>query len=174
MAEWWEIGAAQNDFNDVVRGRGGNGHYIWDNTHAHARTYKHSHTRARTHSDGRGEAGQSCRWKGGGRASYWSSRRDQEEEGGAGLRKLDFFRFGWFLNSSATDIVLVTLPCTAVETAIVQCASRWAMARGHRLNTSLFWRRSTVSSVFFGRYLRSSLHSLSLSAPPPPPPTPRP
>ena len=28
----------------------------------------------------------------------------------AGLRKLDFFRFGLFLNSSATDIVLVTLP----------------------------------------------------------------
>ena len=29
---------------------------------------------------------------------------------GAGLRKLDFFRFELFLNSSATDIVLVTLP----------------------------------------------------------------
>ena len=26
------------------------------------------------------------------------------------LRKLDFFRFELFLNSSATDIVLVTLP----------------------------------------------------------------
>ena len=38
------------------------------------------------------------------------SRRDQEEAGGAGLRKLDFFRFRLFLNSSATDIVLVTLP----------------------------------------------------------------
>ena len=30
-------------------------------------------------------------------------------EVGAGLRKLDFFRFELFLNSSATDIVLVTL-----------------------------------------------------------------
>ena len=32
------------------------------------------------------------------------------EQGGgsAGLRKLDFFRFEFFLNSSATDIVLVT------------------------------------------------------------------
>ena len=30
--------------------------------------------------------------------------------GGAGLRKLDFFRFELFLNSSATDIVFVTLP----------------------------------------------------------------
>ena len=36
--------------------------------------------------------------------------RDLEEGGGAGLRKLDFFRFDLFLNSSATDIVLVTLP----------------------------------------------------------------
>ena len=57
--------------------------------------------------------------------------------GGAGMRKLDFFRFELFLNSSATDIVLVTLPSTAVETAIAQCTSRCAMARGHRLNTSV-------------------------------------
>ena len=28
-------------------------------------------------------------------------------------------------------------PSTAVETAIAQCTSRWAMARGHRLNTSI-------------------------------------
>ena len=33
-----------------------------------------------------------------------------EQGGGAGLRKLDFFRFGLFLNSSATDIAFVTLP----------------------------------------------------------------
>ena len=39
-----------------------------------------------------------------------SPERDHEQGGGAGLRKLDFFRFGSFLNSSATDIVLVTLP----------------------------------------------------------------
>ena len=37
-------------------------------------------------------------------------RRDHEQGGGAGLRKLDFFRFGLLLNSSATDIVFVTLP----------------------------------------------------------------
>ena len=42
-----------------------------------------------------------------------------------------------FVNSGATDIVLVTLSSTAVETAITQCTSRWAMARGHRLNTSI-------------------------------------
>ena len=40
--------------------------------------------------------------------------------GGAGLRKLDFFRFGLFLNSSAMDIVLMTLPSIAVETAMVK------------------------------------------------------
>ena len=28
-------------------------------------------------------------------------------------------------------------PSTAVETAIAQCTSRWAMARGHRRNTSI-------------------------------------
>ena len=37
-------------------------------------------------------------------------RRDHEQGGGDWLRKLDFFRFGLFLNSSATDTVLVTLP----------------------------------------------------------------
>ena len=42
-----------------------------------------------------------------------------------------------FVNSGATDIVLVILSSTAVERAIAQCTSRWAMARGHRLNTSI-------------------------------------
>ena len=84
-------------------------------------------------------------------------RRGHEQGGGAGLRKLDFFRFGLFLNSSATDIVLVTLPSTAVETATARCTSRCAMASGN------FWRRSTVSPIFFGRYSRSSLHSFVLS-----------
>ena len=57
-----------------------------------------------------------------------------------GLSKLDIFCFELsklFLNSSATDIVLVILSSTAVERAIAQCTSRWAMARGHRLNTSI-------------------------------------
>ena len=64
-------------------------------------------------------------------------RRGHEQGSGAGLRKLDFFRFGLFLNSSATDIVLVTQPSTAVETAVARCTSCCAMARGHRLNTSI-------------------------------------
>ena len=53
------------------------------------------------------------------------------------------------------DIVLVTLPSTAVETAIAQCTSHCAVARGHRLNTSvvlaavhslsgLFWAVSAI------------------------------
>ena len=56
------------------------------------------------------------------------------------LSKLDVFCFELsklFVNSGATDIVLVTLSSTAVETAIVQCTSCWAMAREHRLNTSI-------------------------------------
>ena len=56
------------------------------------------------------------------------------------MSKLDVFCFELsklFVNSGATDIVLVTLSSTAVETAIAQCTSRWAMARGHRLNTSI-------------------------------------
>ena len=32
---------------------------------------------------------------------------------------------------------LCDCPSTAVETAIAQCTSRWAMAKGHRLNTSI-------------------------------------
>ena len=56
------------------------------------------------------------------------------------MSKLDVFCFELsklFINSGATDIVLVTLSSTAVERAIAQCTSRWAMARGHRLNTSI-------------------------------------
>ena len=56
--------------------------------------------------------------EGGGAGPSSQPRRDHEQGGGAGLRKLDFFRFGLFLNSSATDIVLVTLSSRAVETAI--------------------------------------------------------
>ena len=40
-------------------------------------------------------------------------------------------------SSTATDIVLVTLPSTAAETATARCTSRCAMAKGHRLNTSI-------------------------------------
>ena len=78
--------------------------------------------------------------EGGGAGPSNLPRRDHEQGGGAGLSKLDIFCFELsklFVNSSATDIVLVTLSSTAVETAIAQCTSRWAMARGHRRNTSI-------------------------------------
>ena len=86
------------------------------------------------------------------------------------LRKLDFFHFEWFVNSSATDIVLVTLSSTAVETEITQCTSSWAMARGHRLNTSI------VLAAVHG--LSGLFRAVSAVEPslfrPPPTPCPRP
>ena len=95
-------------------------------------------------------------------------RRDHEQGGGAGLRKLDFFRFELFLNSSATDIVLVTLPSTAVETAISQCTSRCAMARVHRLNTSIVLAAVHGLSGLFSGGIRGPAFTLSSSSPYPP------
>ena len=89
--------------------------------------------------------------------------------GGAGLSKLDFFRFGLFLNSSATDVVLVTLPSTAVETAIVWCTSHCAIVRGHRLNTSIVLAAVSGLSGLF-RAVSAVEPSLSCPLPPPPPP----
>ena len=88
------------------------------------------------------------------------------------MRKLDFFRFELFLNSSATDIVLVTLPkLTAVETAAEQCTSRCAMARGHRLNTSIVLAAVHCLS---GLFRAVSAVEPSLFRPPPSPPVPVP
>ena len=81
----------------------------------------------------------------------------------------DFFRFGLFLNSSATDIVLVTLPSTAVETAIAQCTSRCSMARGHRLNTSIVL---VAVHGFSGLFRAVSAVEPSFFHPPPPRPLP--
>ena len=63
------------------------------------------------------------------------------------------------------DIVFVTLPSTAVETAIAQCTSGCAIARGHRRNTSIVLVAVHGLSGLFRRYPRSSLHSF---VPPPP------
>ena len=80
--------------------------------------------------------------------------RDHEQGGGTRLRKLDFFRFGLFLNISATDIVLV-IAKGKLRSALV--AAQW---RGDTaLTLALFLRRSTAFPVFFGWYPRSSLHS---------------
>ena len=55
---------------------------------------------------------------------------------------------------------LVTLSSTAIETAIAQCKSRWAMARGHRLNTSIVLAAVHSLSGLFRTVSRSSLHSV--------------
>ena len=75
------------------------------------------------------------------------------------------FAFRSFLNSSATDIVLVTLPSTAAETATAQCTDRRAMARGHGLNTSIVLAAVHGFSGFFGAV---SAVEPSLSRPLPP------
>ena len=69
-----------------------------------------------------------------------------------------------FASSCSSTAVQRTLslrlcPNTAVETAIAQCTSRWAMARGHRLNTSIIQAAVHGLSGLFRAYPRSSLHS---------------
>ena len=56
----------------------------------------------------------------------------------------------------------MTLSSTSVERAIAQCTSRWAMARGHRLNTSIVLAAVHALSGLFRAVPRSSL---SLSRP---------
>ena len=47
------------------------------------------------------------------------------------------FALSFSSTAAQRTLSLWLCPSTAVETAIVQCTSRWAMARGHRLNTSI-------------------------------------
>ena len=68
-----------------------------------------------------------------------------------------------FVNSGATDIVLVILSSTAVERAIAQCTSRWAMAGGHRLNTSIVLAAVHGLSGLFRAV--SAVEPLTLSSP---------
>ena len=72
---------------------------------------------------------------------------------------------------SAADIVFVTLPSTAVETAIAQCTSRCAVARGHCLNTSIVLAAVHGLSGLF-RAVSAIEPSLSRPLSPPPPPHP--
>ena len=67
-----------------------------------------------------------------------------------------------FLNSSATDIVFVTAQAQQLKQQLrsAQVAGQW---RGDTaLTLPLFWRRSTVSLVFSGRYPLSTLHPFVL------------
>ena len=101
--------------------------------------------------------------------------KDQEilEEGGAGLRKLDFLSLRFVPQQQCNGHCPCDCPSTAVETAIAQCTSRWAMARGHRLNTSIVLAGGPRSLRSFSGGIRGRAFTLS-SSPPPPPPVPVP
>ena len=80
-----------------------------------------------------------------------------------------------FASSCCSTAVQRTLslwlcPSTAVETAIVQCTSRWAMAMGHRLNTSIVLAAVHGLSCLF-RAVSAVELSLFRSPPPSPPPS---
>ena len=59
----------------------------------------------------------------------------------------------------------MTLSSTAVETAIAQCTSRWAMARGHRLNTAIVLAVLAVVHGLSGLFRAVSAVEPSLSRP---------
>ena len=107
---------------------------------------------------------------------HWNTReprRDQERGGGAGLRKLDFFCF-----SCSSTAVLQTLSlwlCSAQQLKLqlrsTLVATQWRGPYCFNISLSLFWRRSTASSVFlfgtrgqaFTLFLHSSLSSSLIS-----------
>ena len=72
------------------------------------------------------------------RAGRWSWTRER-----VGLLLLQLFP-----NGGATDIVFVTLFCTAVGTAVAWCGGCCTVPGGHCHNILLFWRRSTAALVF--------------------------
>ena len=79
-------------------------------------------------------------------------------------------------SSTAVQRTLSLWLCPARQLKQLLCsalvAAQW---RGDTaLTLPLFWRRSTASPVFFGRYPGSSLHSFVPFRPPPPPPPPAP
>ena len=66
---------------------------------------------------------------------------------------------------------LCDCPSTAVETAVAQCTSCWAMVRGHRLNTSIVlaaWTLRSFSGGFCGQAftLSSPSHSVPIPSKP--------
>ena len=64
--------------------------------------------------------------------------------------KVDFFRFELFVNSSAADIVTAQTQQLKQQLRSAQVAGQW---RGDTaLILPLFWRRSTISPVFFGLF----------------------
>ena len=70
------------------------------------------------------------------------------------------------------DIVILTLPCAAVETAIAWYTSCCAMARGHCLNILVVLAVVHCLLGLPGWCTQSSLYSLAPCPPPPPIPIP--
>ena len=69
-----------------------------------------------------------------------------------------------FASSCSSTAVQRTLSCDSAQALQLKQQFRRALVAGQwrgdtALALPLFWRRSTVSPVFFGRYPRSSLHS---------------
>ena len=79
--------------------------------------------------------------------------------------------FTWGCSSTAVQRTLCMwlCPSTVVETAIARCTSRWVMARGHRLDTSIVLVVPRSLQSFSGDICGSAF---TLSSPPPPVPVP--
>ena len=131
-----------------------------------------------------------CGWVGGCGYLYQGFRRDQK------IKRSRGGRWSWTFQVSPEEIMSreVELGCeswtsfasSCSSTAVQRTLSLWlcparqlkqqlrsALVVGQwrgdtALTLRLFWRRSTVSPVFFGRYPRSSLHSFVPFPPPPP------
>ena len=65
-----------------------------------------------------------------------------------------------FVNSGATDIVFVTAQAQQLKQQLRSAQVAGQLGGDTALTLPLFWRRSTVSPIFFGRFPRSSLHSV--------------
>ena len=109
------------------------------------------------------------------RAWRWSWTLSPEEimskEVELGCESWTSFASGCSSTAVQRTLSLSLCPSTAVKTAIAQCTSRRAMARGHRLNTSI-----TLVAVhgLSGLFRAVSAVEPSLFRPPPPPPPPPP
>ena len=87
-----------------------------------------------------------------------------------GCESCTSFASGCSSTAVQRTLSLSLCPNTAVETAIVRCTSRWAMARRHRLNTSIVLAAVHAPSFrSFSGGIRGRLHSFVLFPPPPPP-----
>ena len=89
--------------------------------------------------------------EGGGAGPSNLPRRDHEQGGGAGLSKLDIFRFELsklFINSSATDIVFVTVQAQQLKQQLrsAQVAGQW---RGDTALTPVSYTHLTLPTSVY-------------------------